>query len=244
MTITAETVPEKRREMDIAVEEKEAIPVNPIGIDLGLKALITTSDGEQIEPPQFLRKSEKKLKRAKRQFSKKKKGSGKRKKARIKVAIIDRKIARQRDDSAHKISTNLVANHDLIVYEDLNIEGMVQNHHLAKSIVDASWDKIIQYTTYKAESAGSIVMLVNPAYTSQECSQCGNMKHDLELSDRTYHCDVCGITIDRDLNAAINIKRRGMEELRIGRGTPEFTPVEIGSLPAMASPIGETGSPR
>ena len=242
VTITAETVLEKRREMDIAVEEKEAIPVNPIGVDLGLKALITTSEGEQIEPPQFLRKSEKKLKRAKRQFSKKKKGSGKRKKARIKVARVERVIARQRDDSAHKISTNLVASHDLIVYEDLNIEGMVQNHHLAKSISDASWGKIIQYTTYKAESAGSIVMLVNPAYTSQECSQCGNVKHDLELSDRIYHCDICGLVIDRDLNAALNIKRKGLRE--VGRGTPEFTPVEIEPILERASSIGETGSPR
>ena len=132
---------------------------------------------------------------------------------------------------------------------------MIRNHHLAKSISDAGWNKIIQYTSYKAESAGKIVLLVDPRQTSQECSQCGNMKKDLNLSDRIYHCNACNLTIDRDLNAAINIERRGMQTLKekkkeesktehVGRGTPEFTPVEIGSIPERANPVVETGSPR
>ena len=221
--------------------------MNPIGIDLGLKALITVSDGSQIEPPRFLRKSEKKLGKAQRQLSKKIKGSEKRRKAKTRVAKINRKIQRQRDNFTHKLSGNLVENHDLIVFEDLNIKGMVKNHHLAKSIEDASWNKIIQYTMYKAESAGAFVVVVDPRHTSQKCSRCGNIKHDLELSDRIYHCDACNLTTDRDLNAAINIERKGMEKLKeiinVGRGTPEFTPVEIGALPAMVTPIAETGSP-
>ena len=110
---------------------------NPVGIDLGLRALITTSDGDQIDPPSFLRKSEKKLKKAQRNLSRKQKGSGKRRKAKTRVAKIHRKIARQRDDFSHKLSRNLVENHDLIALEDLNIAGMVKNHHLAKSIGDA-----------------------------------------------------------------------------------------------------------
>ena len=213
----------------------------PIGIDLGLKAIITTSDGVQVDPPKLLRESEKKLKRAQRNLSRKKKGSGNRTKAKRKVAKIHRKIERQRDDFSHKVSWNLVETHDLIVFENLNIAEMVKNHHLAKSIGDASWDKIVQYTTYKAESAGAVVVLVDPRHTSRECSRCGNIKHDLKLSDRIYHCEVCDLTMDRDLNAAINIRNRGIA--KVGRGTPEFTPVEIGALPAMATPVVEAGSP-
>ena len=214
---------------------------NPVGIDLGLKALITTSDGMQMEHPHFLMKSEKKLAKAERQLSGKMKGSGKRRKAKTRVAKVHRKIERQRDDFSHKLSRNLVENHDLIALEDLNIAGMVKNRHLAKSIGDASWNRIIQYTTYKAESAGAVVVPINPMHTSQKCSKCGNIKHDLKLSDRIYHCDTCGLTMDRDLNAAINIRNMGL--VKIGRGTPEFTPVEIGALPAMVTPVAETGSP-
>ena len=136
--------------------------------------------------------------------------------------------------------------HDLIVFEDLNIRGMIRNHHLAKSISDAGWNRIVRYTMYKAESAGTSVVLIDPEYTSRECSRCRNMKRDLDLSDRIYHCDVCGLTMDRDLNAAINIRRKGVEKLEelrnVGRGTPEVTPVETGALP-MATPVAEAGSP-
>ena len=215
--------------------------INPVGIDLGLRALITTSDGMQMEPPHFLMKSERKLKKAQRNLSRKQKGSGKRRKAKTGVAKIHRKIARQRDDFTHKLSRNLVENHDLIALEGLNIAGMVKNHHLAKSIGDASWNRIIQYTTYKAESAGAVVVLVDPMHTSQKCSKCGSIKDDLKLSDRIYHCDTCKHTMDRDLNAAINIRNMGL--IKVGRGTPEFTPVEIGALPVMATPVIETGNP-
>ncbi|EQD34275.1 transposase, IS605 OrfB family, partial [mine drainage metagenome] len=131
--------------------------------------------------------------------------------------------------------------HDLIAFEDLNINGMIRNHHLAKSISDAGWNKIIQYTMYKAESAGILVVMVDPRHTSQKCSRCGNIKHDLKLSDRIYHCNICDFTIDRDLNAAINVLNEGMKQ--IGRGTPKFTPVEIGALPGRATSVVETGSP-
>ena len=213
-----------------------------VGIDLGLKSFMTMSDGTYIESPRFLRGSEKQLKKAQKSLSRKKKGSENRVKAKKRVAKVHRNIQRQRDDFSHKISRKLVENHDLIVFEDLNIAGMVKNHHLAKSIEDASWNRIIQYTGYKAESAGAMVVLVDPMYTSRKCSVCGSIKHDLELSDRIYHCEACGLTIDRDLNAAINIRNRGIA--KVGRGTPEVTPVEIRALPAMATPVVETGSPR
>ena len=252
ITVTAETLKEESTSPD-TVSEQHTEPIRPIGTDLGLKSIITTSDDIHIEPPKYLRRMEKRLKKAQRQLSKKKKGSVKWNKARKKVAKINRKIERQRDDFSHKTSNDLVRDHDLIVFEDLNINGMIRNHNLAKSITDAGWNKIIQYTTYRAESAGKMVILVDPKQTSQECSQCGNIKKDLKLSDRIYHCNVCGLTIDRDLNAAINVLRRGMQSLEenkenktehVGRGTPEFTPVEIGSIPERANPVVETGSPR
>ena len=213
----------------------------PIGIDLGLKSLITTSEGMHIEPPRFMRKSESNLKRAQKDLSRKMKGSGNRTRARKKVAKIHRKIERQRDDFSHKISKLLVREHNMIVFENLNTAGMVKHHHLAKSIGDASWNTLVQYTTYKAESAGAVVVLVDPRYTSRECSRCGNIKHDLKLSDRIYHCNACGLTMDRDENAAINIRNRGIA--KVGRGTPEFTPVEIGALSARKTPVVEAGSP-
>ncbi len=234
------TAPET--EAPTSVHNSQSEQMKPIGVDMGLRSIITTSEGLRIEPPKYLRKMERKLKKAQKQLSRKKKGSGKRTKARKKVAVVHRKIERQRDDFTHKVSRSLVENHDLIVFEDLNITGMVKNHHLAKSITDAGWNKIIQYTTYKAESAGATVLLVDPQHTSQKCSECGNRKDDLMLSDQIYHCDVCGLTTDRDVNAAINIRNIGL--MKVGRGTPEYTPVEIGALPVMATRVVETGSLR
>ncbi len=218
-----------------------SVTIKPVGIDLGLKSLITTSEGMQIEPPHYLGRSEKKLKKAQKSLSRKKKGSGKRESAKKRVAKVHRKIQRQRDDFIHKISSSLVENHDLIVFEDLNIAGMVKNHHLAKSIMDAAWTELVQFTAYRAESAGKVVVLVNPRGTSKTCSRCDWVKENLKLSDRMFRCDRCGLEIDRDLNAAINIRNRGIA--KVGRGTPEFTPVEIGSLPARATPVAEAGSP-
>ena len=238
ITIVTEHEKAKGKGLAPSVPHRE----DTVGIDLGLKYFMTMSDGTYIESPRFLRVSEKQLKKAQKSLSRKKKGSGKRKRAKKRVAKVHRKIQRQRDDFLHKISSSLVENHALIVFEDLNIAGMVKNHHLAKSIVDASWNRIVQYTEYKAESAGAVVVLVDPMYTSRKCSVCGSIKHDLKLSDRIYHCDACGLTIDRDLNAANNIHKLGL--IKVGRGTPEFTPVETGALPARATRVAEVGSPR
>ena len=186
-------------------------------------------------------KSERRITKAQRNLSRKKRGSSNRKKARITLSKQHKKVKDQREDFAHKLSNRLVQNNDLIVFEDLNIRNMVKNHYLAKSIADASWNTLIQYTTYKAESAGKLVVSVDPGNTSRTCSRCGYKKESLQLSNRVFRCDSCGYEIDRDLNAAINIHNKGME--KVGRGTPEITPVEIGALPARASLIGEAGSP-
>ncbi len=218
------------------------LTMNAVGIDAGLSHLTTMSDGTVIDPPKFLKKEEKIIKRAQKNLSRKKKGSKNRKKARKILSKQHQKVKNQREDFAQKLSNRIVKNNDFIVFENLNTAGMVKNHHLAKSIADASWNTLVQYTTYKAESAGKEVVLVDPRNTSKTCSSCGCKKKSLKLSERIFHCDSCGVEIDRDLNASINILNRGIE--KVGRGTPEVTPVEIGALPARTTPVTEAGSPR
>ena len=179
-----------------------------IGIDVGLESLISLGTGEKIPPPKYLRESEKKLIKAQRDLSRKKKRSSNRNKARIEVAHIHRHIRNQRKDFNHKLSRTLVNTYDHIVFEKLQIRNMVQNHHLAKSILDASWNQLIQFTSYKAEYAGRIVELVNPRNTSKTCSVCGNIQN-MPLSERTYICP-CGNIMDRDVNAAINILNKAV----------------------------------
>jgi putative transposase len=178
-----------------------------IGVDMGLEKFATLSDNTMIENPKYLRKSESKLKCEQRKLSRKKKGSNQRKKQRERVAKLHRKIRNQRTDFLHKESKKLVDNYDVIVFEDLQIKNMVKNHHLAKSISDASWSKFIEYTTYKAENAGKMVKFVNPRNTSQICSSCG-LTVKKSLAVRVHKC-TCGLTLDRDVNAAINILRLG-----------------------------------
>ena len=179
-----------------------------VGIDVGIEKFAALSDGSLVENPKFLRKSEVKLKYEQRKLSRKKKSSNSRKKQRTKVAKIHRKIKNQRNDFLHKESRKLVENYDVIVFEDLRIKNMVKNHRLAKSISDASWSKFIEYTSYKAVSAGKQVMLVNPRNTSQICSNCGKPVPK-GLSVRVHKCPHCGLVLDRDVNAAINILRLG-----------------------------------
>jgi len=174
------------------------------GIDVGLSSLITMSNGCQIEPPEFLRKSEDKLTHEQKRLSRKKKRSQNRNKQRVIVAKVHRRIRNQRKDFAHKTSKKLVNEYDRIVFEDLQIQNMVKNHHLAKSISDAGWSQLINFTKTKAEYAGKTVELVNPRNTSQNCSGCHNPVPK-DLSVRVHSCPFCGLVLDRDHNAAINI---------------------------------------
>ena len=192
-----------------------------VGVDVGLKSLITLSNGEQVKPPKFLRQSEDKLVKAQKELSRKKKGSSNRNKQRTEVAKIHRKIRNQRKDFAHKLSRTLVNTYDTIVFEKLQITNMVKNHHLAKSIQDSGWGQLVEFTKAKAEWAGKVVQQVDPKRTSMECCKCGSIQN-MPLSQRTYNCPECGNVMDRDENAAINIKHRG-----IGQGLAESTPVEM-----------------
>jgi putative transposase len=178
-----------------------------VGIDVGIKTFLTLSNGETVDNPRTLIKSGERLEREQRILSKRVKGSENRAKQRIIVARRHRKIRNQRSDFLHKISTELVEKYGIIVFENLNIKGMVKNHKLAKHISDASWNKLIQMTSYKAEYAGCEVVLVDPRNTSQNCSACGK-KVSKTLRERTHICPHCGLVMDRDLNASINIKNR------------------------------------
>jgi len=197
-----------------------------IGIDMGIKHFLTTSDGIQIEPLNVLRKKEKRLKREQRRLSAKKKGSENRKKQIVKVQKIHQQIRDARMDFNQKVSTAIAKHYGTVVVEDLNIQGMAQNHKLAKSITDQGWYQFRRMLEYKLQRRGAdLIEIGRFDPSSKMCSKCGNIKHDLKLSDRIYHCNVCNLKIDRDLNAAINVLQMGF--VKIGKGIPEFTPVEI-----------------
>lgn len=182
-------------------------PKTAIGVDVGLEKLVTLSTGESIEPPKFLRKSERDIEVLSRKLSRTEKRSKRREKARIKLARAHRRIENQRNDFLHKLSRGLIENTDLIAFEDLSIQNMQKNHCLSKSIADASWGKLIKMTRYKAESAGGAVVLVDPRGTSILCSRCGAAVPK-RLDQRLHVCQDCGFELDRDWNAALNILKR------------------------------------
>ena len=183
-----------------------------VGIDVGLESFATLSNGEKIDNPRFFRSEEKALAKAQKRLSKCEKGTPERRKALKVVQRIHERIANRRYDFAHQVSHNLVERFGLIAFEDLSITNMLKNHCLAKSISDAAWRMLVTITSYKAESAGSIVVLVDPRNTSQLCSRCG-LKVNKSLSDRVHECPQCGLVMDRDENAAINILRLGLQSL-------------------------------
>ncbi len=178
-----------------------------VDLDVGLKNFVTLSNGQKVVAPRFLRLSEERIKLMQRRVSRKKKGSQNRKKACIRLSMQHEKVSNQRLDFLHKLSRQQVVSYSKIAVENLNVKGMVRNHHLAKSIVDASWGVYVQLLHYKAWSAGCEVVDVDPEYTTQECSNCGK-RQKMELSERIYMCPACEHTEDRDLNAAKNILKR------------------------------------
>jgi putative transposase len=199
--------------------------VSPVGIDLGLKSIITTTEGQKVEPPQYLRKAEKRLKRLQRSLSRKQKGSKNRVKARELLAIQHAKVARQRLDFNQKLTTGLLKGHDLVAMEDLQVKNMVENHALAKSIQDASWGQIGLQLQYKTLRDGKLLVKVPPQYTSQDCNVCGT-RNEIGLDVRAFACKGCGEWLDRDINGASNVLARALKE--VGQGMPELKPVESG----------------
>lgn len=175
-----------------------------VGIDVGLKEFYTDSNGNTVANPRFLRKAEKKLKRLHRRLSRTQKKSANRQKARQKLAKAYLQVQRQREDFARKTANALISSHDLIAFEDLKIANLVKNHALAKSISDAAWGRFLEWVSYYGVIQNVPVVAVSPRWTSQLCSGCGCMVKK-SLSERTHHCVHCGLTLDRDENAARNI---------------------------------------
>ena len=183
-----------------------------VGIDVGLKTFAMLSTEQAIANPRFFREEEQSLARAQRRLSKEEKGTPERAARRKVVARVYERSTWRRGDFAHQHSRRIVHQFDLIAVEDLAVNRMVHIHCLAKSIQDAAWSQFADLLSYKAAWAGRRYVAVNPAYTSQDCSQCGHRQH-LSLSDRTYTCPCCGVVLDRDFNASLNILRLGQQSL-------------------------------
>jgi len=191
---------------DLAPQTQRDIK-HAIGVDVGLKSLLTLNNGDTIANPRWFRKSEKKLANAQRRKDRKIKGSKNRHKQNKKVAQVHRKIRNQRKDFHHKLSRKLVDSYDLIVYENLMITNMVKNHHVAKSISDAGWGQLMCFTEYKAEEAGTLVEYVSAYNTTQLCSRCEKIVPKT-LATRIHSCTYCELDVARDHNSAITILQR------------------------------------
>ena len=190
-----------------------------VGVDTGIKDLAILSDGTKYENIKFFKTSLKKLKYEQRQLSKKIKGSGQKEKQRKIVASIHEKVANKRKDHLHKISTDIIKNHDIICVEDLNVKGMIKNHKLAQALSDASLGMFYNMLSYKASWNDKTIVKINRFFPSSKmCSNCHWIKQDLTLKDREWTCMSCGTTHDRDINASKNILIQGLNDLS-GLGT-------------------------
>ena len=189
-----------------------------IGIDVGLKSFLTDSEGHTVENPRFYRTSQRTLRRKQRMIARRKKGSKRRRKAAKSTAQTHLKISRQRRDHHFKVAKPYAESYQHIAVEDLAITNLVKNHHLAKSIMDASWSAFLEILEDKAARAGHQVIRVNPRFTSQKCFHCGEIVQK-SLSVRTHVCPFCGYVADRDVNAAQNI----LKTARPGHGLQELT---------------------
>ena len=193
-----------------------------VGIDLGVKDFVITSDGEVFENKHFFKKQEKKVKRLQRQLSNKVKGSHNREKHRVKIAKAFERFTNQKDAYIHSVVNTLLSLYDLVCMEDLNVQGMLKNHKLAKAIQEVGFYKFKQILLDKANANGKQVVLVDRFYpSSKTCHKCGYINKDLTLRNREWTCPMCGEHLERDINAAINILIEGLRT--IGVRNTEFT---------------------
>ena len=226
--VTITKTPSGKYFASVHTEEEYTTPIGksgkPIGVDLGLKDLLVTSEGERFNNNRYTKKYERKLATAQKHLSRKKKGSRGFENQRLKVARLHEKISNSRADYLHKCAVELVRRYDIICIEDLNIQGMVKNHNLAKHVADASWGTFINVLTYKAEWNDKKVVKIDRFYpSSQTCSVCGSVNKDVkDLSIREWECSSCNSHHDRDVNAAINILRVGLKKYT-SAGTADYT---------------------
>lgn len=200
-----------------------------VGIDLGVKDFVITSDGEVFENLHFKKSETSKIKRLQKQLSKKQKGSNNRNKARIKLAKTYKKINDKKQYYLHKVSNALIDENQVICMEDLNVKGMLHNHCLAEAIQEMNFGEFRRMLEYKAKWYNRKIVYVNRFYpSSKTCNHCGYINKNLKLSDRQWVCPECGSVIDRDYNAACNIKDEGMRI--IGSSTTKFTLVDYPTM--------------
>ena len=203
-----------------------------VGIDLGIKDFAILSDGTKYGNNKFLEKGQTRLRKLQRRFSKAQKGSKRRERLRIKIARQHRRISNRRSDFLHKLTMDITIKFDTICLENLNVQGMMQNHHLANAISSVAWNEFVRQLAYKAEWNGKNVVFIGRFEpSSKTCSCCGYVKKDLTLKDRSWVCPKCGVSHDRDINAAINIRNFGLHPqalVAIENKIPEVTGIDTG----------------
>jgi putative transposase len=207
-----------------------------VGIDLGIKTYLVSSDGKEFDNPKFLRKTQSKLKYVQRKYSR-----GKGKRAKHKLAMLHEKVANQRKDFLHKSSSELIKNHDSIAIEDLAVSSMIKNHKLAQSINDAGWSTFVAMLEYKAEWYGKNILKIGRFEPSSKLhANCGHINKDLTLKDREWICPKCGEVVLRDLNAAINVKSFALKNILSGTDRKNWNelPTLVGVLTSEANTIG------
>jgi putative transposase len=232
--------------VSILVREKiKPLPVTPkmVGLDLGLKSFVVTSDGEDIRNPKYYRRDERRLARLQRRHSRKRRGSKNREKARKKVARVHARIADKRRDYQHKLSTRVTFENQVICVESLAVKHMVKNPHLAKSISDVGWGEFVRQLGYKARWYGRTLVKIDQWFpSSKTCHVCKHILPDLDLSVREWVCPNCGAAHQRDHNAAKNVLAEGLSVAACG-GNVRPVPVRAGQAVAAeagnASPRGE-----
>lgn len=200
--------------VSLQVEQEHVVPINTgpvVGIDLGVKTLATISDGtrhETVANPKHLKRHLKKVKRLHKAITRKQKGGNNWRKAVAQLRKAYHHVANQRADMLHQLTSHLAKTKSVVVIEDLNVSGMLKNHHLAQAIADGGFAEFRRQLAYKARWYGSRVVVVSRwEPSSRRCSRCGDVKAALALTERTYHCAACGLAVDRDVNAAINLSK-------------------------------------
>lgn len=226
--VTISKTPSGKYFVSILIEEEYITPIEKsgksIGVDLGLKDFLVTSKGEIFKNNRYTKKYECKLAKSQKHLSRKKKGSRGFENQRLKVARLHEKISNRRADYLHKCSISLVRRYDTICIEDLNVKGMIRNHHLSKSIADVSWGSFVAMLTYKADWNDKKVVKIDRYYpSSQTCNVCGNVNKEIkDLSIREWECPICHTHHNRDVNDAINILNLGLNK-NISAGTADYT---------------------
>jgi len=236
-TVTISKTPTNKYFASILVDTARIIPEkktinNSIGIDLGIKSFVVTSNGDKIDNPKYLRNSTERLKILSRRLSKKQKESNNRNKARLQVAKIHEKVSNQRRDFLHKISDVITKQYDTICIENLQINNMLKNHKLARAISDCGWSIFTSFLEYKAEWRGvNIVRIGTFDPSTKLCSVCGSINNELTLADREWTCSDCGTILDRDINAAVNILNFGFKKSGVERSVEHLElPTLVGTM--------------